>query len=139
MTDHPLLERMTTAGTLAQRVATNVRAANYGAFDLSGNMAILGDALVADGTGFATIDDRCTLDDRDRSKADRDAARARMAERMTISRTLADLPVALRRHIINALAEGRGAIEAEALRLAADAAGMAIRATVANAAARVTA
>lgn len=86
----------------------------------------LADALVTDATGHSLIDDRNTLDDRDRTREEYAAARARNAVRTALHRTLADLPRDLRTHVIEAIATGRATEEADALRLAAEAAGLAL-------------
>lgn len=117
---HPLISTLPKAGTLAATVARNLRPQNYGGYELRFNMHSLADALVTDATGHDLIHDRCTLDDRDRSKADRDAARARNGQRTAISTLLTDLPRTWRVQVIDALATGQGRDIATRLQEAAD-------------------
>mgnify|MGYP001213447560 CR=1 FL=1 len=118
--EHPLIAHLRTAGEQTRTVATYLLSTNERDF------FPLADALVTDATGHSLIDDRNTLDDRDRTREEYAAARARNAVRTALHRTLADLPRDLRTHVIEAIATGRATEEADALRLAAEAAGLAL-------------
>lgn len=132
--NHPLIDLLPQAGDLTRTVARNLRLTNYGAFNLRDDLFALTDALVTDATGVSHIHDRTTIDDRDSSRVDRDAAKARRDLRTAVSDLLAELPKPWRVALIDGLAEGRGEQTAAALQRAADQTGEAVIAALRDAA-----